>query len=48
MMRQNKWQFKDTFDGFIIPQSLKSLLHWIITGPKHEIDKTGRKRDEMD
>ena len=48
VIEQKKWQFKDTFNGFTIPQSLKSILHWVITGPKHEVDRAGRKKDEID
>jgi len=35
LLNSKKWLFEGTYDGFSIPQELKSLLHWIITGPKN-------------
>ena len=48
VLQAEKWQFTGTFDGFVILQSLKSLLHWIITGPRHDVDTCEQKKKELD
>ena len=36
------------FQGFTIPQELQSLLHWIITDPKHVLDFNCGKKEEIE
>lgn len=45
---QEKWQFTGDFSGFSIPQELKLLLHWIITGPRTTIDTGFKKKAEVE
>ena len=47
-MKQDKWLFEETFQGFMIPQELESLLHWIITGPKHKLDFNSGKKEVIE
>ena len=46
ILRQDKWIFEGNFTGFVIPQELQSLLHWIITGPQDALDiNSSRKKN---
>ena len=47
-LKCQQWKFTGDFEGFHIPQSLESLLHWIITGPQEVLDMSQRKNSSVD
>lgn len=47
-MKQEKWKITEGFEGFMIPQELKSLLHWIVTAPKITLDISYKRKKEIE
>ena len=43
ILKHRNWNFDGSFSGFDLPVSLSSLLRWIITRPKHTVDKILKK-----
>ena len=48
IISQENWKFEGDFDTFSIPQELKSLLQWIIIGPRKTLDKKPQKIKEVE
>jgi hypothetical protein len=48
ILQADKWKFAGSFKGFEIPQSLKTLLHWIICGPRSNFDEYDKKKKELE
>ena len=47
ILKQQKQLFEVTFQECTIPQELQSLLHRMITGPKHALDFNSGKKEEI-
>lgn len=48
VIKEKKCQFEGDFGNFTIPQSLKSLLHWIIKRPRKKINQKSKKKETID
>ena len=48
ILDKEKWVFKGDFNEYELPKSLKSLLQWIIIGPKSNIDLAPLKKQSVD
>ena len=48
ILENQSWNFSGNFDGYELPVTLKSLLQWIIIGPKSNIDMCPKKKEAID
>ena len=48
ILDKEKWVFKGDFNKYELPKSLKSLLQWIIIGPKSNIDLAPLKKQSVE
>ena len=48
ILNNQPWNFTGNFEDFELPVTLKSLLQWIIIGPKSSIDMCPKKKEAID
>ena len=48
ILKKPKWSFTGSFNDFEIPETLTTLLRWIIIGPKLKVDLSPKKKESVD
>ena len=48
ILELDKWKYSGSFDDFKLPEQLKSLFRWIITGPRSSLKECSKRKDDID
>ena len=48
ILKNKKWNFSGSFEGFNIRTSLLAFLKWVVLGPKSDIDLSPKRKENVD